>query len=33
MPYEGTLAHGDEVRVACECWEDEINGLVSDNKP
>jgi len=33
MPYDGTLAHGDEMRVACECWEDEINGLVSDNKP
>jgi len=33
MPYEGTLTRGDEVRVACECWDDDINGLVSDNGP
>jgi hypothetical protein len=33
MPYEGTLTRGDEVRTACECWEDDINGLVSDNAP
>jgi LasA protease len=31
VPYEGTLTRGDEVRTACECWEDDINGLVSDN--
>ena len=29
--YEGELAKGDEIRQACECWEDEKNGLVSDN--
>ena len=33
MPYEGTLTRGDEVRTACECWNDELNGLVSDNVP
>ena len=33
MPYEGTLTRGDEVRVACECWDDALNGLVSDNGP
>jgi len=33
MPYDGTLTHGDEVRVAYECWDDDFNGLVSDNKP
>jgi len=33
MPYEGTLTRGDEVRTACECWNDDINGLVSDNAP
>jgi len=31
MPYEGTMTRGGEERTACECWEDEINGLVSDN--
>lgn len=31
MPYDGTLTRGDEVREACECWDEEINGLVSDN--
>jgi len=31
MPYEGTMTRGDEERTACECWEDDINGLVSDN--
>jgi LasA protease len=29
--YEGQLIKGDEIREACECWEDEKNGLVSDN--
>jgi murein DD-endopeptidase MepM/ murein hydrolase activator NlpD len=29
--YEGELVKGDLVRQACECWEDEKNGLVSDN--
>jgi len=33
MLYEGTLTRGDEVRVACECWDDGLNGLVSDNGP
>jgi murein DD-endopeptidase MepM/ murein hydrolase activator NlpD len=33
MPYEGTLTRGDEVRTACECWNDQLNGLVSDNQP
>jgi LasA protease len=33
MPYDGTLTRGDEVRTACECWDDDINGLVSDNAP
>jgi murein DD-endopeptidase MepM/ murein hydrolase activator NlpD len=33
MPYEGTLTRGEEVRTACECWDDEFNGLVSDNEP
>jgi murein DD-endopeptidase MepM/ murein hydrolase activator NlpD len=33
MPYEGTLTRGDEVRAACECWNDDLNGLVSDNGP
>jgi LysM repeat protein len=31
MPYEGTMTRGTEERVACECWEDDINGLASDN--
>jgi LasA protease len=29
--YEGELVKGDLTRQACECWEDEKNGLVSDN--
>jgi hypothetical protein len=33
MPYEGTLTRDDQVRTACECWDDELNGLVSDNGP
>jgi LasA protease len=33
MPYEGTMTRGDEERVACECWNDDVNGLVSDNAP
>ncbi len=33
MPYDGTLTRGNEVRTACECWNDEVNGLVSDNEP
>jgi LasA protease len=33
MPYDGTLTRGDEVRTACECWDDDRNGLVSDNAP
>ena len=31
MPYDGTLTRGDEVRTAYECWDDDLNGLVSDN--
>lgn len=30
-PYEGTMTKGDEVRTACECWDELVNGLVSDN--
>jgi len=30
-PYSGTMTRDGEQRRACECWEDEINGLVSDN--
>jgi len=33
MPYDGTLTRGNGVRSACECWEDDVNGLVSDNGP
>jgi len=33
MPYDGTLTGGDEVRTAYECWDDDLNGLVSDNGP
>jgi hypothetical protein len=33
MPYDGTMTRGSEERVACECWTDAINGLVSDNAP
>jgi hypothetical protein len=33
MPYEGGMTRGDEERVACECWDDSINGLLSDNAP
>jgi hypothetical protein len=33
MPYEGTMTRGNAERVACECWEDDVNGLVSDNTP
>jgi LasA protease len=29
--YDGELVKGGEVREACECWEDDKNGLVSDN--
>jgi LysM repeat protein len=31
MPYEGTMTRGSEERFAREMWEDDINGLVSDN--
>ena len=33
MPYDGTLTRGDQVRSALECWDDDLNGLVSDNAP
>ncbi|MCS7261233.1 MAG: hypothetical protein NZ765_10700, partial [Anaerolineae bacterium] len=29
--YEGKMVKGDQVRQACECWETELNGIVSDN--
>jgi LasA protease len=32
-PYEGWLTKGDKTRIACECWEDDYNGLISDNEP
>jgi LasA protease len=32
-PYDGTMTRGSEVRTACECWEESINGLVSQNAP
>ncbi len=28
--YEGTMTKGREVRTACECYEDEINGLMAE---
>ena len=31
MPYNGTMTRGDEVRTALECWDDDLNGLLSDN--
>ncbi len=33
MPYDGTMVKGEQTRTACECWEDDYNGLVSDNDP
>ncbi|HET91171.1 MAG TPA: LysM peptidoglycan-binding domain-containing protein [Chloroflexi bacterium] len=33
MPYDGRMVKGDQVRTACECWEDDYNGLISDNAP
>jgi LasA protease len=33
MPYDGTMTRNGEERVACECWDDDVNGLVSDNAP
>ena len=33
VPYEGTMTRGAEVRTACECWEDDYNGLVADGGP
>jgi LasA protease len=32
-PYDGSMTRGGETVTACECWEDDINGLVSDNAP
>lgn len=29
--YEGKMVKGDQERQACECWEVEVNGIVSDN--
>ena len=28
VPYDGTMMRGDEVRTACECWDDDINGFL-----
>jgi hypothetical protein len=28
--YEGTMTKGDVARTACECREDEINGLTAE---
>jgi hypothetical protein len=33
MPYDGTMTRGSEERVARESWDDDVNGLVSDNVP
>jgi LasA protease len=30
VPYEGTMTRGEEVRTACECREDEVNGLTAE---
>ncbi|HUW94727.1 MAG TPA: hypothetical protein VMW58_03000 [Anaerolineae bacterium] len=30
VSYEGTMTRGEEVRTACECREDEINGLTAE---
>jgi LasA protease len=30
VPYEGTMTRGEELRTACECREDEINGLTAE---
>jgi len=27
------MTRDDEVRTACECWEDEVNGLLSECAP
>jgi len=31
--YDGTLTREDQVREACECAEDDLNGITSDNTP
>jgi hypothetical protein len=31
MPYDGTMTRGSEERVARETWNDDLNGLISDN--
>jgi hypothetical protein len=30
VPYDGTMTKGAELRTACECWEDDINGIRLD---
>jgi hypothetical protein len=30
VPYEGTMTRGEELRTACECREDQINGLTAE---
>jgi len=29
--YDGKLVKGNEERHACECWDDKVNGILSDN--
>ena len=31
--YDGKLVKGSEERQACECWDDQVNGILSDNLP
>ncbi len=29
-PYEGTMVNGDQIRTACECWDDEQNLIINN---
>jgi LasA protease len=31
VEYEGQMVKGSDTRQACECWDEKINGIVSDN--
>ncbi len=33
LPYEGAMMRGTDVRTACECWEDDYNGLLAEGGP
>jgi murein DD-endopeptidase MepM/ murein hydrolase activator NlpD len=33
VSYEGSVVRGAMERTACECWDDKVNGLTSDNAP